>query len=1086
MSGRRAGVMWTVLCSVLITLVETSSGAPLDPETIVARTGSRLALSCPGRSAVGDPLLVRWLCRDCGRGAGLVPVAEYSQDGTVSLLVDPDRLQLARRTFQLVMDPALTSDSGTYVCMINNSPSPEYIRVVVQDVPDAPGRPLVTSFASTWANISWAPSVKGRNTPVHHYLVQVREGEAGTWSLLGATVTPDNRTAFTVHELRPYTAYSFRVLGVNDLGQGTPSEPSYFMVTLRQLPSTRPVLVSAHNASANSIELVWRPPASLKTMNGEFLGYQLTYRPVASDPEAWSEADLHGTDVTSFTITGLEPYTEYEIRLQYHNMLGLGQPTVVSVWTDEGEPGSPEGLKEEEIGDTWVRLTWSEPSKPAALIVGYHVYVESEEDGKRQMDGHDVKLTGDHISFNLTGLAPYTEYRVWTCAKSRRTEGRRSTAVDVRTDVSGPGAPLLGNITCRGGSSVYVHWRRPLQLHGTVDFYLVQYRSEEQHEFEELVIPTTASRQEETMFLPNLTMDTMYEVRVVAGTNSLYQPRLTYRGRPSDSRKVYVQENCESLQQQRLFGSLWSLSPGVVAGIACGAGALLLAALALVMWKKYFQAAYNHLDEQNKTPSVISTDWENDSPDGSTAGPIPVHLFPKHVSRLHADGDIGFSKEYEAIQTQTLLDGYTSEYSQHTENKDKNRYLNIVAYDHSRVPLSPLPGQHRCDYVNANFIDGYERPRAYIGTQGPLPDTYAAFWRMVWEQDVHIVVMITNLMERGRKKCDMYWPQEGSETYGVIKVTASGEDVMATYTIRKFKLQHLKSKKPRRVASKTVYQYHYTNWPDHGIPENPLPILSFVRKSAAANSDGAGPIIVHCSAGVGRTGTYILLDSMMRMIRTRGELNVFGFLKYIRTQRNFLVQTEDQYIFVHDALLEAIESGETDIHRSFLSRYLHNLQTTEQDIYPWYNLDRQFKLITYDQATDYDMTSARHPVNYRKNRSMELLPVERYRVCLTPRPGAEGSDYINASWLLGHSRLQEFIVTQHPLVGTVAAFWQMVWDHNAQTAVLLSPVDDQEYCIFWPLEREEIDCDQFRVRFTSERQHGQFVIRDFTLQSFTD
>ena len=182
---------------------------------------------------------------------------------------------------------------------------------------------------------------------------------------------------------------------------------------------------------------------------------------------------------------------------------------------------------------------------------------------------------------------------------------------------------------------------------------------------------------------------------------------------------------------------------------------------------------------------------------------------------------------------------------------------------------------------------------------------------------------------------------------------------------------------------------------------------------------------------------------MMRMIRTRGELNIFGFLKYIRTQRNFLVQTEDQYIFVHDALLEAIESGETDIHRSFLSRYLHNLQTTEQDIYPWYNLDRQFKLITYDQATDYDMTSARHPVNYRKNRSMELLPAESYRVCLTPRPGVDGSDYINASWLLGHSRLQEFIVTQHPLVGTVSAFWQMVWDHNAQTAVLLSPVDDQ-------------------------------------------
>ena len=97
-----------------------------------------------------------------------------------------------------------------------------------------------------------------------------------------------------------------------------------------------------------------------------------------------------------------------------------------------------------------------------------------------------------------------------------------------------------------------------------------------------------------------------------------------------------------------------------------------------LLGRKYFQAAYNYLDEPNKTPSTLSTDWETDGPDGPGC-PVPVHLFPKHVSRLHSDGDIGFSKEYEAIQTQTLLDGYTSDFSQQTENKDKNRYLNIVA-----------------------------------------------------------------------------------------------------------------------------------------------------------------------------------------------------------------------------------------------------------------------------------------------------------------------------------------------------------------------------------------------------------------------
>lgn len=117
----------------------------------------------------------------------------------------------------------------------------------------------------------------------------------------------------------------------------------------------------------------------------------------------------------------------------------------------------------------------------------------------------------------------------------------------------------------------------------------------------------------------------------------------------------------------------------------------------------------------------------------------------------------------------------------------------------------------------ANFIDGYNQARAFIGTQGPLPSTFECFWRMIWEQQVIIIVMITNLIERGRRKCDMYWPREGTEIYGVISVTLLEENVLATYTVRTFSIKHLKLKKKKGGAcEKTVYQYHYTNWPDHG------------------------------------------------------------------------------------------------------------------------------------------------------------------------------------------------------------------------------------------------------------------------------
>lgn len=247
------------------------------------------------------------------------------------------------------------------------------------------------------------------------------------------------------------------------------------------------------------------------------------------------------------------------------------------------------------------------------------------------------------------------------------------------------------------------------------------------------------------------------------------------------------------------------------------------------------------------------------------------------------------------------------------------------------------------------------------------------------------------------------------------------------------------------MNEKLVYQYHYTNWPDHGTPDHPLPVLHFVKKSATANPPDAGPIIVHCSAGVGRTGTYIVLDAMLRQIRIRSEVNIYGFLRHIRTQRNFLVQTEEQYIFIHDALLEAIESGETNISREQFPKYVQILQdeTLEEKCQPWKPLDYQFKLATSFQPKDFNLVSSNKVINQPKNRRADILPVESSRVHLTPKPGEDGSDYINATWIQGFHSLREFIITQHPLKSTIKDFWQMVWDHNAQTVVMLSIIDNQ-------------------------------------------
>ena len=535
------------------------------------------------------------------------------------------------------------------------------------------------------------------------------------------------------------------------------------------------------------------------------------------------------------------------------------------------------------------------------------------------------------------------------------------------------------------------------------------------------------------------------------------------------------------------------------------------------MWRKYFQAAYYYLDDP---PSQTrgSSPHCSETYDESEYASIPVALWSKHVQDLHADGDLGFSREYEAIQAASEVE-LPCVNSQLPDNKQKNRYVNIVAYDHSRVCLRTLPGQkhkNHFDYINANYIDGYNKSRAYIGTQGPLPGTFEDYWRMIWEQRVCIIVMITNLMERGRRKCDMYWPKEGSETYGIISVKLLQEVVMATYTLRTFSIKNSKVKK-KHGAERTVYQYHYTNWPDHGVPDHPLPVLSFVRKSSAANPSTAGPIIVHCSAGVGRTGTYIVIDAMLKQIKHRQSLNAFGMLKHIRSQRNYLVQTEEQYIFIHDALLEAIESGDTEVPSSHLSRYIQSLQTggdslsnasgsleikfgtdntlsrSVKSVSQWPLLERQYKMVTAFRAKDFNVVSALKPCNKGKNRSLNLIPLEAHRVHITPRsPGTDGSDYINATVFPGFNLLKEYIVTQHPVTDTIADFWQMVWDHNSITIVVLSSViDEKEFPQFWPEKEDECDYGSFKVKMTEEttmyqETGGYITTRDFIMQSTQD
>ncbi|KAG1702048.1 Tyrosine-protein phosphatase Lar [Nymphon striatum] len=452
--------------------------------------------------------------------------------------------------------------------------------------------------------------------------------------------------------------------------------------------------------------------------------------------------------------------------------------------------------------------------------------------------------------------------------------------------------------------------------------------------------------------------------------------------------------------------------------------------------------------------------------------PIPIADLSAHIDRLKANDNLKFSHEYESIEPGQQ---FTWENSNLEVNKPKNRYANVIAYDHSRVVLqnnSSIPGT---DYINANFCDGYRKQNAYIATQGPLPETFKDFWKLVWEQRSATIVMMTKLEERSRVKCDQYWPARGSDSYGDVTITLKDVQDLATYCIRTFQLSKEGFKDFREVK-----QFQFTAWPDHGVPDHPTPFLMFLRRVRAINPSEAGPMVVHCSAGVGRTGAFIVIDSMLERIRHEKSVDIYGHVTCLRAQRNYMVQTEDQYIFIHDALLEAVIASNTEITARNLFGHIQKLSQMEPNE-SVSGMELEFKKLASVKAQPSRFASANLPVNKFKNRLVNILPFESTRVCLQPIRGVDGSDYINASFIDGYRYRNAYVATQGPLIETTDDFWRMLWEHNSTIIVMLTKLKEmgREKChAYWPSERSA-RYQYFVVDPIAEYNMPQYIMREF-------
>ncbi|XP_064386406.1 uncharacterized protein LOC135334956 isoform X2 [Halichondria panicea] len=472
---------------------------------------------------------------------------------------------------------------------------------------------------------------------------------------------------------------------------------------------------------------------------------------------------------------------------------------------------------------------------------------------------------------------------------------------------------------------------------------------------------------------------------------------------------------------------------------------------------------------------VVSEGGKEEVTDEVDLTPIPVDGFGAYVTEQHANGNKKFASNYLG------LGGKESERSTAIakQHKDENRFGNILVYDDNLIILDPIPGQEDCqsDYINACYVDGFVKRNKFIASQGPLPNTLMDFWRMMWQERPPIIVMLTNVMEKNKIKCQQYWPDSGSVSYGPFTVTITDQQVLADYTVRNLQLAIKgESGKPFKTT-----QFHFTTWPDHGVPDYATPILGFHRRVKSQHKPSRGPLLVHCSAGVGRTGTYIAIDNVLDQIATEGIVDISGTIVKSRNQRMKMVQTRDQYVFIHDAILESVTCGDTQICAADLRRQIQKMslvapgKTTSEFQY-------QFQILEQVSPNPNEVNCSSALRHKNLNRGIQYLPIENHRVFLKGQD--PGRDYINAVFVNGYKHQKAYIIAQNPLDSTVRNFWKMIYDRKCAAVVMLTPLSEngKEACSqYWPESGNVTSFGEFTIDNLGEEVNTGFVMRQLSV-----
>ncbi|XP_042656816.1 receptor-type tyrosine-protein phosphatase T isoform X4 [Tyto alba] len=914
---------------------------------------------------------------------------------------------------------------------------------------------------------------------------------------------------YTLRGLRPFMTIRLRLALSNPEGKMESEE--LVVQTEEDVPGPVPLESIQGGPFEEKIYVQWKPP---NETNGIITLYEITYKAVGSlDPSADLSSQRGKVfklrNETHHLFVGLYPGTTYSFTIKASTVKGFGPPITTRIATKISAPSMPEYDTDSPLNETDTTITvMLKPAQSRGAPVSVYQLVVKEEKLQKARRAADIVecfsvpvsyknassldsphyfaaelkpinlpvtqpfTVGDNKTYNgywNAPLSPLKSYSIYFQALSKAngetkincvrlaTKGastQNSNAVEPEKQVdstvkmAGVIAGLLMFVIILLGAMLTIKRRRNAYSYS---YYLKLAKKQKE---------TQTNTQREMG--PVATSDkTSTKLSAVHNEEAFSSSCQDVNGFTSPSPCSFSVQS-KTLQSKSLLNTYYSVSSDTVPSTT--------------LLGKKTDSSHGEMTQPTLTiqthPYRSCEPVEMSYPRGQFQPAIRVADLLQHITQMKRGQGYGFKEEYEA-----LPEGQTASWdtAKEDENRNKNRYGNIISYDHSRVRLQLLDGDPHSDYINANYIDGYHRPRHYIATQGPMQETVKDFWRMIWQENSASVVMVTNLVEVGRVKCVRYWPDD-TEVYGDIKVTLIETEPLAEYVIRTFTVQ-----KKGYHEIREIRQFHFTSWPDHGVPCYATGLLGFVRQVKFLNPPEAGPIVVHCSAGAGRTGCFIAIDIMLDMAENEGVVDIFNCVRELRSQRVNLVQTEEQYVFVHDAILEACLCGNTAIPVcEFRSIYYNISRLDPQTNSSQIKDEFQTLNIVTPRVRPEDCSIGLLPRNHDKNRCMDVLPLDRCLPFLISVDG-ESSNYINAALMDSHKQPAAFIVTQHPLPNTIADFWRLVFDYNCSSVVMLNEMDAAQLCMqYWP-EKTSCCYGPIQVEFVSADIDEDIINRIFRI-----